>query len=150
MLSKVISLLLTFYISYLFFHFVILNVFIINNPLTMLVNIWFIHAFLNIITLYITKNKTFGDLLVRIKYQRVRRRLVLKNLIAIRSMVTSTLFYLVIYFNFLAGFSFYAITLSLVFAFLLSGLKIKINFIDKSVLDWITGTVSVNAQKKSC
>ena len=67
---RVTSLVITFYMSYLFFHFVVLNAFTINNTLVIVVSIWAGHIFLNISTLGILKNMTFGDLFVKIEYQR--------------------------------------------------------------------------------
>jgi hypothetical protein len=57
-IRRITSLLITFYMSYLFFHFVVLNEFTINNTLVIVVNIWAGHIFLNISTLGVMKNRT--------------------------------------------------------------------------------------------
>ena len=145
---RISSLLITFYISYLFVHFVVLNNFIIDSTLMILVNIWIGHIFLNISTLSITKNMTFGDLLVKIEYQSFRDNIVPLCLVSIRSIITATLFYLFIFCTYLAGFSLSAIMTCLILAIIINLYKVSINATKLSVIDWITGTVAVKGQTK--
>ena len=135
-----IALLITFYTSYLFFHFVVLNILTINNILIIIASIWAGHLVLNIATLYILKNRTFGDFIVRIKYCGFRRNIKQTKQIAIRSIFSTTLFYSIIFCNYLAGWSFIAIIASLLFAIGLN--YFKISHFKLSIIDWITGSLA--------
>jgi len=136
-----IALLITFYTSYLFFHFVILNIFTINNILVIIASIWAGHIILNVLTLSILKNRTFGDFIVRIKYCGFRRNVKQTKQIAIRSIFSTTLFYSIIFCNYLAGWSIGAIIASLLFAIGLN--YFKITHFKLSIIDWITGTLAL-------
>ncbi|MGB0937657.1 MAG: hypothetical protein ACPGTQ_09365 [Colwellia sp.] len=140
---KVISLLLTFYTSYLFVHFVILNAFTINNTLIIVVNIWFGHLVLNLFTLMVIKNRTFGDLFVGIKYQKVKNNMWQASLLAVRSILTTTLFYLIVYCNYLLGFPLYAVILTFISAFVFVGYTAQISGMKLSAADWLSGTIAV-------
>jgi len=140
---RVTSLLITFYISYLFFHFVILNAFTINNMTVILVSVWAGHIFLNIITLGILKNITFGDLFVKIKFIGFRRNINQIYQIAMRSFFTTTLFYIVIFCNYLSGWSLLVMIASLILAVVLNYSYIKINHIKLSAIDWVTGSLAL-------
>jgi|TARA_Y100000389_G_C17419588_1_gene495892 hypothetical protein len=140
---RVTSLVITFYMSYLFFHFVVLNAFTINNTLVIVVSIWAGHIFLNISTLGILKNMTFGDLFVKIEYQGFRRNINQIYQIAMRSIITTTLFYIVVFCNYLAGWSLFVMIASLILAIVLNYYNIKINHINLSVIDWVTGSLAL-------
>ncbi|MDA7717094.1 hypothetical protein OAR38_00450 [Flavobacteriaceae bacterium] len=140
---RVTSLVITFYMSYLFFHFVVLNAFTINNTLVIVVSIWAGHIFLNISTLGILKNMTFGDLFVKIEYQGFRRNINQIYQIAMRSIITTTLFYIVVFCNHLAGWSLFVMIASLILAIVLNYYNIKINHINLSVIDWVTGSLAL-------
>lgn len=140
---RVTSLLITFYMSYLFFHFVVLNAFTINNTLVVVVGIWTGHIFLNISTLGVKENMTFGDLLVKIKYQGIRRNINQINLISMRSIITTTLFYIIVFCNYLAEWSLFAMIASLILAIVLNYYSITINHIKLSIIDWVTGTITL-------
>ena len=73
-IRRITSLLITFWMSYLFFHFVVLNELTINNTLVIVVKIWAGHIFLNISTLGVMKNRTFGDLLVNMTVVRFEEK----------------------------------------------------------------------------
>jgi hypothetical protein len=146
-IKRITSLLITFYMSYLFFHFVVLNEFTINNTLVIVVNIWAGHIFLNISTLGVMKNRTFGDLLVKVEYQGFRRNIDQIYQIAMRSIITATLFYIVAFCNYLAGFSLYAMITSLILAIVLNCHNITINHTKLSVINWVTGTLALKSQK---
>lgn len=88
---RIISLLITFYINYLFVHFFFLTEFI--STLMIVFKVWIGHIFLNISTLSVMKNTTFGDLLVKIKYQSFRGNIGQVYLVSMRSFFTITLFY---------------------------------------------------------
>ncbi|MCW8849409.1 MAG: hypothetical protein OQJ81_05460 [Melioribacteraceae bacterium] len=135
--------LITFYISYLFFHFVVLNAFTINNTLVIIVSVWAGHIFLNISTLGILKNMTFGDLFVRIEYRGFRRNINQIYQIAMRSIFTTTLFYIVVFCNYLAGWSLFVMIASLLLAIVLNYYNIKINHIKLSVIDWVVGSIAL-------
>jgi len=138
---RAIALLITFYTSYLFFHFVVLNILIINNILIIIASIWAGHLVLNIATLYILKNRTFGDFIVRIKYCGFRRNIKQTKQIAIRSIFSTTLFYSIIFCNYLAGWSIGAIIASLAFAIGLNYYKLKQSKL--SIIDRITGSLAL-------
>jgi hypothetical protein len=141
------SLLITFYISYLFFHFIILNAFTINNMLVILVSIWAGHIFLNISTLYILKNMTFGDLFVKIEYRGFRRNINQIYQIVMRSIFTTTLFYIVVFCNYLAGWSLFVVIASLILAIVLNCYNIKINHNKLLVIDWVTGSLALKKRR---
>lgn len=140
---KVISLLFTFYMSYLFVHFVILNAFTINDTLLIIVNIWLGHIVLNVMTVMKTKNRTFGDLVVGIKYQHVKNNMWQLSWLSSRSVFTVTLFYLAVYCNYLLGFPLYSVLLTAVSAFLFVGYRAQFSGMSLSTMDWLTGTVAV-------
>ena len=140
---RVTSLLITFYISYLFFHFVVLNAFTITNMPVILVSIWAGHIFLNISTLGILKNMTFGDLFVKIEYRGLRRNINQIYQIAMRSIFTTTLFYIVVFCNYLAGWSLFVMIASLILAIVLNYYNFKINHNKLSVIDWVTGSLAL-------
>jgi hypothetical protein len=135
------SLLITFYTSYLFFHFVVLNLFIINNIVIIFASLWAGHIFLNVFTLSIFKNRTFGDFIVRIKYRGFRRNMNQTKQIAMRSIFSTTLFYGIIFCNYLAGWSIGAIIASLAFTIGLN--YYKITHFKLSIIDWVTGTLTL-------
>jgi hypothetical protein len=135
------SLLITFYTSYLFFHFVVLNTFTINNMLVILASVWAGHVFLNVLTLSILKNRTFGDFIVRIKYRGFRRNMNQTYQIAMRSIFSTTLFYSIIFCNYLAGWSIGAIIASLAFAIGLNYYKLKQSKL--SIIDRITRSLAL-------
>jgi hypothetical protein len=137
---RAIALLITFYTSYLFFHFVVLNLFIINNMLVILASLWAGHIFLNVLTLCILKNRTFGDFIVRIEYRGFRRNMNPTYQIAMRSIFSTTLFYGIIFCNYLAGWSIGAIIASLAFTIGLN--YYKISRFKLSIIDWITGSLA--------
>lgn len=140
---RALSLLITFYISYLFFHFVILNAFTIDDMLVILVSIWGGHVFLNISTLGISKNKTFGDVFVKIHYRGFRRNMDQFYQIAMRSLFTTTLFYVVVFCNYLAGWTVPVMMTSICLAIVLNYSGFKINHSNLSVIDWVTGSLAV-------
>lgn len=139
-LRRIASLLITFYTSYLFFHFVVLNLFTINNIFVIIASIWAGHLVLNIVTLCILKNRTFGDFIVRINFIGFRRNINQTNQIAIRSIFSTTLLYSIVLCNYLAGWSMGAIIASLLFAIGLNYFKIHFKL---SIIDWITGTLAL-------
>ena len=146
-IRRITSLLITFWMSYLFFHFVVLNELTINNTLVIVVKIWAGHIFLNISTLGVMKNRTFGDLLFKVEYQGFRRNIDQIYQIAVRSIITSTLFYIVVFCNYLVGFSLYAMITSLILAIVLNCYNITINHTKLSVIDWVTGTLTLKSHK---
>lgn len=87
------------------------------------------------------KNRTFGDFIVRIKYRGFRRNMNQTNQIAMRSIFSTTLFYSIIFCNYLAGWSIGAIIASLIFAIGLN--YYKISHIKLSIIDWITGSLAL-------
>jgi|TARA_B110000263_G_scaffold148253_1_gene128604 hypothetical protein len=111
------------------------------------VKIWAGHIFLNISTLGVMKNRTFGDLLVKVEYQGFRRNIDQIYQIAVRSIITSTLFYIVVFCNYLVGFSLYAMITSLILAIVLNCYNITINHTKLSVIDWVTGTLTLKSHK---
>ena len=145
---RVLSLLITFYTSYLFFHFVVLNVFTMDNTLVIVVSIWAGHIFLNACTLGLTKSMTFGNFFVKIKYQGFRRKINQLYQIGMRSIFTTTLFYLVIFCNYLAGWSVFVLIASLLLAIGLNYIDITINHTTLSITDRITGTIALKKTKK--
>ncbi len=140
---KVISLLFTFYMSYLFVHFIILNAFTINDTLVIIVNIWLGHLVLNVLTLMKTKNRTFGDLVVGIKYQHVKKNMWQLSWLVGRSVFTVTLFYLAVYCNYLLGFPLPGVLLTAVSAFLFVGYRAQFSGMSLSTMDWLSGTIAV-------
>lgn len=138
---KATSLLITFYTSYLFFHFVVLNLFVINNILVILASVWAGHIFLNVLTLCILKNRAFGDFIVRIEYRGFRRTMNPTYHIAMRSIFSTTLFYSIIFCNYLAGWSMGTIMASLAFAIGLNYYKLDQSKL--SIIDWITGSLAL-------
>jgi hypothetical protein len=134
------SLLITFYTSYLFFHFVVLNLFVINNILVILASVWTGHIFLNVLTLCILKNRTFGDFIVRIEYRGFRQNMNQTYQIAMRSIFSTTLFYSIIFCNYLAGWSMGTIIASLAFAIGLNYYKLDQSKL--SIIDWITRSLA--------
>ncbi|WP_439132948.1 hypothetical protein [Polaribacter sp.] len=138
---RAIALLITFYTSYLFFHFVVLNLFIINNILVIFASLWAGHIFLNIFALCIWKNRTFGDFIVRIKYIGFRRNIKQAYQIAMRSFFTTTLFYGFVFFTYLTGWSIGAIITSLVITIGLN--YCKFNKSNLLLIDWLTGSLAL-------
>ena len=67
-IKQSLSLLITFYISYLFLHFIILEITPIESTLVIVAIIWVGHILLNTVTIGMRKKQTFGDLLFRIQY----------------------------------------------------------------------------------
>jgi hypothetical protein len=140
-LRRTASLLITFYTSYLFFHFVVLNIFTINNIFVIIASIWAGHIILDILTLCILKNRTCGDFMVGIKFVGFRRNINQTKQIAIRSIFSTTLFYSIIYCIYLAGWSIGVIIASLAFAI---GLNCyKLNQSKLSIIDQITGSLAL-------
>lgn len=138
---RAVALLITFYTSYLFFHFVVLNIFTINNIVVIIASIWTGHIILDIFTLCILKNRTCGDFIVRIKFVGFRRNMNQTKQIAIRSIFSTTLFYSIICCIYLTGWSIGAIIVSLIFVI---GLNLfKINNLKLSIIDWITGSLAL-------
>lgn len=140
---QVTSLFVTFYMSYLFVHFVVLNTFTIDEALVIMINVWLGHMVLNILTLMKIKNRTLGDLLVELKYQTVKNSSGPAALLALRSVFTMTLFYLVVYGNYLLGFPLYAVITTAITACLVIGCSAQISGQRLSVVDWLTGTVAI-------
>jgi hypothetical protein len=137
---RAVSLFITFYISYLFFHFVILNAFTINSITLILLSLWAGHIILNSITLGIFKNATFGDLFVQIKFIGFKQNTNQVCQIAMRSFFTTTLFYVVIYCNYLSGWSLLVMFASLILAVVINYNYIKINPNTVTIIDWLTGS----------
>ena len=135
------SLLITFYTSYLFFHFVVLNLFVVNNMLVIIANVWAGHIFLDVFSLCILKIRTFGDFIVGIKYRGFRRNMNQTYQIGMRSIFSITLFYSIVFCNYLTGWSLVAIVASLTLGIGLN--YYKLNHIKLSIIDWITGSLAL-------
>jgi hypothetical protein len=108
-----------------------------------IVSVWAGHIFLNISTLGFLKNMTFGDLFVKIEYRGFRRNINQIYQIAMRSIFTTTLFYIVVFCNYLAGWSLFVMIASLLLAIVLNYYNIKINHIKLSVIDWVAGSIAL-------
>jgi hypothetical protein len=142
---QITSLLVTFYMSYLFVHFVVLNTFTLDDTLVIMVNVWLGHVVLNILTLMKCKNRTLGDLLVGLKYQTVKNNSGSATLLALRSVFSTTLFYLVVYCHYLLGFPLYAVIITVIAACLLIGCRAQMSGKSLSAVDWLTGTVAIKS-----
>ena len=145
---RIISLLITFYISYLFVHFFLLDELKLDKTLVIVLKVWTGHIFLNISTLRVMKHTTFGDLLVNIEYRSFRGNIGQVRLVLLRSILAVTLLHLVLVFNYLAGFTLYSFIISLLFAISLNWDKVTINDTRLSIIDWITGTVAIKSHRK--
>ena len=135
------SLLITFYTSYLFFHFVVLNLFIIIDIVVIIASLWAGHIFLNVFTLCILKNRTLSDSIVRIEFRGFRRNINQTYQIARRSIFSTTLFYIMVFCNYLSGWSIVGLIASLTFAIGLN--YYKISHFKISIIDWITGSIAL-------
>ena len=144
-LWRALSLLLTFYLSYLVVHFFFLNELADEATLMIIMKVWAGHMLLNFFALSITQNRTFGDLVFRIKYQSIRKNIGQGYLILIRSTITLTLFYITIYCNSLTGFSSYSIIVSLIMAVALSWHFFTINGSKLSLIDRATRVIAVKS-----
>lgn len=141
-LRQTLSLLTTFYISYLFLHFVILELTPIENTLVIVAIIWIGHLLLNLVTIAIRKKQTFGDFLFRLQYnsfkERNTSRVALKLLI--RSLLTTNLLYLFICLNVQLKFSMGVLLGSFLIGLLLLTFPVKrLASKNLNLFDWASG-----------
>lgn len=142
-LKQTLSLLTTFYISYLFLHFVILELTPIENTLVIVTIIWAGHILLNSVTIAIMKKQTCGDLLFRVKYNSLKETSTSKAALQllIRSLLTTGLLYLLICLNIQLKFSMGVFFSSLCLGFFLLVFPLKRQAPQTlNVFDWLSGT----------
>ena len=142
-LLSILSFTVTFYVSYLFTHFVILNLFEITDTWIILVSILAGHTTLNISTLIISKCRTFGDLFIQRAYTAIKSSSSLTKRVMFRSLLTSIIFYLVAYFIFLTGFKESSFVIGLISIVILNWKIIAYLNTRISILDIITQTALV-------
>lgn len=140
---RALSLLATFYVSYLFLHFVILELTTIDNVLVIIAIIWVGHILLNTASIMSTKNRTFGDLLVQLEYLPRHKTSELTKPVFARAMVSSTLFYLVICMNVLLGFPMLGLVLSATLALVILTYQFEHQGEKVSFVDWVSSTVVI-------
>jgi hypothetical protein len=143
---RVLSFLLTFYISYLVVHFFFLNEFGENPTLLIIIKVWTGQMLLNIVSLMISKDRTFGDVVFGIKYQSLIQGSSQEYLLLKRSTFTLILFYSTIYVNSQFGFASYSIVLSVLLAVALNWPYLKIKNSRLTLLDRFTGCLAVKTK----
>lgn len=145
-LKHTLSLLTTFYISYLFLHFVILELTTIENTLVIVAIIWAGHISLNSVTIAIMKKQACGDLLYRVKYNSLKETSDSKAALQllIRSLLTTSLLYLLIYLNVQLKFYMGVFFSSLCLGFFLLVFPLKRKELQTlNVFDWVSGTKAI-------
>ena len=135
----VISFALAFYVSYLFTHFVILELYEITDTWIILSSIFLGHMILNQSVLIMTKNRTFGDLFVKSKYVASYDKQNVYSVISFRSLIVSMMFYLAVYYIYLSGFNELAIVSGFIFVVICSGNFCKEDNAKLSVIDKLSG-----------
>ena len=150
-LKQTLSLLTTFYISYLFLHFVILELTPIENTLVIVAIIWAGHIFLNSVTIAIMKKQTCGDLIFRLEYNLLKETHSSKIALQlfVRSLFTSNVLYLLICLNIQLKFSMGILLGSLCLGvFLLTFTFKRQEFQPLNLFDWASGTKAIKLQKE--
>ncbi|WP_286234452.1 hypothetical protein [Thalassotalea sediminis] len=143
LLKQTLSLLATFYISYLFLHFVILELTPIENTLVIVAIIWAGHILLNSITIAITKKQTFGDVIFRLQYNSLTGKQPSSVAVSlfIRSFITTNVLYLLVCLNVQLKFSMDVLFGSFCLALFLLIFPFKRqNFQTLNLFDWVSGT----------
>ena len=100
---RLAAFLLTFYISYLFFHFVVLNIQNYENVIAMLSYIFTFHLLLDIVGIAILNTTTGAGFAVSIKYENLKQDSGQKLNLIMRTVLSSIIFYVTIYGIFLSG-----------------------------------------------
>ena len=139
-----LSLGLTFYLSYLFTHFVILELYDLTDIRVILGSIFIGHLILNLLTLYKTGNRTFGDMIVRCKYIEITKQRSITRWLTLRTVLTSMIFYLIVYYINTTGFNELAFLGAIVIAVVLSWKFIRVNDYQLSLVDKLTNTYMVS------
>lgn len=142
--GRVLSFLATFYVSYLFTHFVILNLFTLELTAVIIVSIWAGHLILNLSSLHLTKNRLLGDLLYNGQYQAVNLSPLRVSGVVCRTLLTTSVFYTAIYISYLAGFTLYSVLMSVGLAALLNWPVTVTERGKLSLIDRLTGTTAVS------
>jgi len=140
---SIFSFTITFYVSYLFTHFVILNLYEITNTWIIFVSILVGHTVLNISTLLRSKRRTFGDLFIQRAYINIKSSSHLTKRIMFRSLLTSIIFYLSAYLIFLTGFKESYFVIGLISIIILNWKIISFIKTKVSILDILTQTALV-------
>ncbi|MFC3094540.1 hypothetical protein DRW07_13375 [Alteromonas sediminis] len=142
-LKQTLSLLATFYVSYLFLHFVILEITPIDSPFVIVAVIWGGHVLLNVATIAMMQKQTFGDLIFRLHYIAIAKQedsCVARKLL-IRSLVSTNALYLLIILNIQLRFSMDVLLGSFCFGVFLLLFPVRQQAHQSAnLLDWISGT----------
>lgn len=139
---------LTFYISYLFFHFVVLNIQNYENVIVMLSYIFMVHLVLDIVGIAILNTTTGAGLVFSIKYENLKQNSGQRFNLIVRTVLNSVIFYVTIYGIFLSAWQLYAFATGLLIALVLN-LNLS-RHADKmiSVLDRLTGSRPLKRQSE--
>ena len=143
LLKQTLSHMTTFYISYLFLHFVILELTPIESPFVIVAIIWTGHILLNSLTIAMKKKQTFGDLIFRLHYNSIAASPPSEVAVPllIRSLLTTNVLYLLICLNVQLQFSMDVLFSSFCLGIFLLIFPFKRQAFQKlNLFDWVSST----------
>ncbi|NVK57208.1 MAG: hypothetical protein HWE26_16525 [Alteromonadaceae bacterium] len=130
---------LTFYISYLFFHFVVLNIQNYESVIAILSYIFVVQVMLDMVGIAFLHSTTGAGFAFSIKYENLKQGSGQKLNLTVRTLLTSLIFYVTIYGIFLTGWQLSAFATGLLITLALN-LNLSSHRDKKmSALDWLTG-----------